>query len=179
MVELTLVFFESALEALFGPIVLIVFVFSSLIKQRWFLRIFLIKVRTSICNHKTRIRGKVRAKGRVFHKDLKIFNGSPLYCHECLGHLAIECAWCDELILYEEKTKLYQPCTDKYLLPLKFKMFFKDPDYLFGCNRESCYGPEISKHFGFFLVKEKGQRHQHLKNRVLLEKMSKLKKVKQ
>jgi len=62
------------------------------------------------CGHKTVLKGKVEASGKHVTTTMPKNNeGSTDYCLECLGKMAIRCAWCGDPIFIGDAVTLYSP----------------------------------------------------------------------
>lgn len=95
------------------------------------------------CGHKTKKNGKVTAFGEAITTNI---NGDSVeYCHECLGRMAIRCAWCGKPIFIGDPVTLYIANSSE--MP-DYAVFYDDenreahnkPDSVevVGCLRFSC-----------------------------------------
>ncbi|PLX26856.1 hypothetical protein C0583_06200 [Candidatus Parcubacteria bacterium] len=116
---------------------------KTITNTKWYIKKFGKKIPCIICGHETYLIDKINAHGKSFAFEIPLNNGTTHFCHECLSLLAIECAWCDRQILFEDKTIVYQ-AMDICLVPKNIKLYFTDPVYIFGCNHEKCVGRHIA-----------------------------------
>lgn len=86
----------------------------------------------SKCGHTTALKGTVSAFGQsTITKIRRDQNGSTPYCLECLGGMAIRCAWCGNPIFIGDPITLYAPVSEEsYEKRLKGQTEFFRVDYL-------------------------------------------------
>ncbi|MCK5021723.1 MAG: hypothetical protein KAR54_00535 [Candidatus Pacebacteria bacterium] len=92
------------------------------------------------CGHKTRIKGKISAFGEtITMKMLVNKDGSVEYCLECIGKMAILCAWCKKPIFIGSSITLYSPRNkDEFELPENAVIYDKERMAVVGCGRTTC-----------------------------------------
>jgi hypothetical protein len=90
------------------------------------------------CGHETKIKDKVYAFGKTITTVVPVKDGKTDYCHECLGKMAIRCAWCGEVIFIGEPITLYTPRREDFKIPEHAVAHNKDPLQLVGCLGWNC-----------------------------------------
>lgn len=61
----------------------------------------------TVCGHRTRSEGKVSAYGETITTRMPIRDGKVAFCLNCLGEMAIRCAWCGAVIFIGDPVTLY------------------------------------------------------------------------
>jgi len=90
------------------------------------------------CGHETKRINKVSAFGENIETEVPLINGKIEYCHECLGKMAVRCAWCGRPIFIGDFITLYTP-KDPNFVPQKGSLTYKEePLRLVGCQRVDC-----------------------------------------
>ncbi len=90
------------------------------------------------CGHYTKRVGSVSAFGlTVITKMPKNHNGSVDYCLNCIGKMAIRCAWCGDPIFIGDPITLYTPY-DGFQVPDHAVIHKKEPLKLVGCLGWDC-----------------------------------------
>lgn len=90
----------------------------------------------SVCGHEIKTSGTVS----VFGKEIKFTLSNPqnsTYCMECYANMAIQCAWCGELIMVGDPITLYTP-KKSFEVPEHAVVHQKDPLQLVGCLGWDC-----------------------------------------
>jgi hypothetical protein len=90
------------------------------------------------CGHRTKRSGSVLAFGRTITTKMpKNDNGSVDYCLDCIGKMAIRCAWCGDPIFIGDPITLYTPRGD-FQVPEHAVVHNKEPLQLVGCLGWNC-----------------------------------------
>lgn len=108
------------------------------------------------CGHRSKRCGRVSA----FSYDLmtkmpKNDKGSIDYCLDCIGKMAIRCAWCSNPIFIGQPVTLYTPPSD-FQIPAHAIVYSQDPLRLVGCLGWDCADTGAAR-AGFWLPGENGK----------------------
>lgn len=108
------------------------------------------------CGHRTKQSGRVSA----FEQTITVTmpqnqNGSMDYCLDCIGGMAIQCAWCGDPIFIGEPITLYTPRSD-FQVPEHAVVYNKEPIQLVGCLSGNCAETGIDR-AGFWMPGENGK----------------------
>jgi len=90
------------------------------------------------CGHKTLKKDSVTAFGEKTTTEILISNGKTDYCHRCLEKMAIQCAWCGEVIFIGDPITLYSPDKQSFEIPKHAVTHGENPLQLVGCLRWGC-----------------------------------------
>lgn len=114
--------------------------------------------KASICGHKTKLKGEVNAFGSTTTTEMDFPDG-PEYCLDCLGKMAIQCAWCGKAIFIGDPITLKVP-NESFEVPEFAVKYREDPLVLVGCLRGSCTST-IAERAGFWVpaLADQGQGH--------------------
>ncbi|MDK2899472.1 MAG: hypothetical protein PWQ10_659 [Patescibacteria group bacterium] len=114
------------------------------------------------CKHRTKRKGNVSAFGETTSTTMPINEDDSVdYCLECIGKMAIRCAWCGKTIFIGDPVTLY--IANKSNMP-DYAMIYSESSTelskVIGCLRPSCAdtGGDIS---GFWMPSEDGKGHVH------------------
>ena len=109
------------------------------------------------CGHKTKFKDKVTAFGETIITSINPRSGKVDYCHECLGKMAIQCAWCAKAIFVGDSITLYSPKdTTEIKVPDYAVIFDEKLLQLVGCGRSSCASTGAD-YAGFWIPGENGK----------------------
>jgi len=90
------------------------------------------------CGHRTKRSGRVSAFGCIITTQMpKNESGSVDYCLDCIGTMAIRCAWCGSPIFIGDPITLYTP-RDNFHLPEHAVIYSNKPLQLVGCLGWNC-----------------------------------------
>ena len=90
------------------------------------------------CGHRTQRTGQVSAFGQTITTKMPTNeNGSMDYCLDCIGKMAIRCAWCGDPIFIGNPITLYTPHGD-FQVPEHAIVYNKEPLQLVGCLGWNC-----------------------------------------
>ncbi len=91
------------------------------------------------CNHPTKREGEVRAFGECTTTHMPLNeNGTAEWCLECLGKMAVKCAWCEQVIFIGDPITLYTQTKSDFKLPANAALYKQEPLQVVGCLRMSC-----------------------------------------
>lgn len=122
----------------------------------WFARKNLIRFTAEICGHRTRRIGPVHAFGRMAVTEMPINqNGSVDYCLDCIGNMAIRCAWCEDPIFIGNPITLYVPLPG-FKIPDHAVIYTAEPPRLVGCLGWDCAETGADR-AGFWLPGDDGK----------------------
>lgn len=108
------------------------------------------------CRHNTKQSGKVSAFGKTVKTTMPVnTDGSVDYCLDCLGKMAIQCAWCDNPIFIGDPITLYTPNED-FLVPDHAVVYNEKPLQLVGCLGWNCADTGADR-AGFWLPDKNGK----------------------
>lgn len=108
------------------------------------------------CGHRTKRSGSVSAFGHAITTKMpKNKSGSVDYCLDCIGKMAIRCAWCGDPIFIGEPITLYAPRGD-FQVPDHAVVYSKEPLQLVGCLGWDCAETGADR-AGFWLPGENGK----------------------
>lgn len=112
------------------------------------------------CGHRTEQEGRVSAFEHVIIIEMPRNEiGSVDYCLDCIGKMAIQCAWCGNQIFIGDPITLYTPrCNFK--VPEHAVVYAKKPLQLVGCLDGNCAESRADK-AGLWLPDENGKGHVH------------------
>ncbi len=117
------------------------------------------------CGHETKTKGPSTAFGRTIIVKMPVNkDGSIEYCLDCIGKMAIRCAWCKEPIFIGDVITLYSPREkDSFELPEDSVFYDKSQAVVVGCGRTTCADTGLD-YAGFWLPGENGEGkvHRHL-----------------
>ncbi len=116
--------------------------------QQWFLYVIFLyaamvyyapkKPLLAGCGHYTNLKGQVTAFGKSVTTNMTPNrSGTVEYCHDCLGKMAIRCAWCENPIFIGNPVTLYSP-TDPQKVPPHAVRYCDNPLQLVGCLGWNC-----------------------------------------
>jgi len=112
----------------------------------------------SACGHKTWVNGRVTAFGQTIKTVMPLKNGRPEYCLDCIGGMAIQCAWCTLPIFIGDAVTLYSPREIGYEIPSFAVVYSEEPMRLVGCLRWDCMQTGADR-AGFWLPDATGKGH--------------------
>lgn len=113
------------------------------------------------CGHRTKRTGAVSAFGyTTITKMPRNKNGSIDYCLDCIGKMAIQCAWCGNPIFIGDPITLYTPNSNKFQIPEHAIVYNKKPLQLVGCFDWDCVESDADR-AGLWLPNEDGAGHVH------------------
>ena len=112
----------------------------------------------SKCGHKTLGKGEVTAFGQTVQTIMPLIDGSPEYCLDCIGRMAVQCAWCSLPIFVGDAVTLYSPREADYEIPSFAVVFSREPVRLVGCLRWDCMQTGADQ-VGFWLPDAAGKGH--------------------
>jgi hypothetical protein len=108
------------------------------------------------CGHRTKQTGNITASGRTITTSMpKNSEGSVDYCLECIGKMAIQCAWCENPIFIGDPITLYTPRCE-FQVPDHAVVHNKDPLQLVGCLGWNCAETGADR-AGFWMPGEDGK----------------------
>ncbi len=91
------------------------------------------------CHHPTKQEGDVRAFGQCTTTHMPLNkDGTVQWCLECLGKMAVKCAWCEQVIFIGDPITLYTPAKADFKLPADATLYKQEPLQVVGCLRMSC-----------------------------------------
>lgn len=109
------------------------------------------------CGHRTKQNGSVSAFGRTITTEMpKNENGSVDYCLDCIGKMAIRCAWCGEPIFIGDPVTLYSPPMKEFQIPQYAVIYSEVPLRFIGCLGWDCADTGADRS-GFWLPDENGK----------------------
>lgn len=101
-------------------------------------RLSIFRYTATKCGHRTKRTGKVSAFGRVIITQMPTNkSGKVDYCLNCLGKMAIRCAWCGGPIFIGDPITLYTP-KDDFQVPEYTVIYREKPLQLVGCLGWDC-----------------------------------------
>lgn len=110
------------------------------------------------CGHRTEQEGRVLAfEHSTITKMQENESGSVDYCLDCIGKMAIQCAWCGKPIFIGDPITLYTPRRDSKT-PEHAMIYNKEPLQLVGCLRGNCAESGADR-AGFWLPNENDKGH--------------------
>lgn len=132
------------------------------------------------CGHRTKRSGPVSAFGRTITTKMPMNkNGSVDYCLDCIGKMAIRCAWCGDQIFIGNPITLYSPGPrtgffsseepseaqrarkqDDLVVPDGAVVYHENPLTLVGCLGWNCADTGADR-AGFWLPDENGKGRVH------------------
>jgi hypothetical protein len=115
------------------------------------------KIIASKCGHETRLKGEVTAFGQTITTEMG-FGGKPEYCLECLGSMAIKCAWCEKPIFIGDPVTAKLPLDPEFKLPEGAVAISDHPLQVIGCLGSDCTDT-IAERAGFWVPGEDGKGH--------------------
>lgn len=93
----------------------------------------------TVCGHTTRRKGKIRALGDWVITEMPLNeHGTVNYCLDCLGKMAISCAWCSKAIFVYDAVTLYSPRKPNFALPNGAVRYSEETGAVVGCLRWEC-----------------------------------------
>lgn len=108
------------------------------------------------CGHFTQIEGNIEAFGKTGKVKMPLNEvGGVDYCLECVGQMAIRCAWCKEVIWIGEPITLYTPM-EAFEVPEGAIIYNQDPLQLVGCLGWNCADTGADR-AGFWLPGDGGK----------------------
>lgn len=108
------------------------------------------------CGHRTKRGGSVSAFGHTITTQMPKNEGSSVdYCLDCIGKMAIQCAWCGDPIFIGNPITLYTP-RDDFQVPEHAVVYNKEPLQLVGCLGWNCAETGADR-AGFWLPGEDGK----------------------
>jgi hypothetical protein len=109
------------------------------------------KVKAVKCGHMTRRKGKVRAFGYKMITTIRM--DVVEYCHDCLGEMACQCAWCGKPIFIGDPLTIMIPAAneEKMVLPKAAVIYSSDPLQLVGCMRHGCCADTAADCMGIWM----------------------------
>src|SRR3989344_6557684 len=108
------------------------------------------------CGHRTKRSGPVSAFERTITTKMPMNeNGCVDYCLDCIGKMAIRCAWCGDPIFIGNPITLYTPHGD-FQVPEHAIVYNKEPLQLVGCLGWNCAETGADR-AGFWLQGEDGK----------------------
>lgn len=114
------------------------------------------RYRATKCGHRTKRTGGVSAFGhRIVTKMPINEDGSMDYCLDCIGKMAIQCAWCGNPIFIGRPITLYSPVGD-FKVPEHAVIYEKEPLQLVGCLGWNCADSGADR-AGFWMPGEDGK----------------------
>jgi len=129
------------------------------------------------CGHETKTKGKVTAFGQTITTRMPVNeDGSVDYCLDCIGEMAICCAWCKEPIFIGDIITLYSPVDeDKFALPENAVIYNKERMSVVGCGRITC-ADTGADYAGYWLPDENGKGKVHRKPTIIEQSIEDLSK---
>ena len=132
------------------------------------------------CGHRTKRSGPVSAFGRTTTTKMPMNKNSSVdYCLDCIGKMAIRCAWCSDPIFIGDPITLYSPGPrtglfsserpseaqktrkqDGFVVPDGAVVYRENPLTLVGCLGWNCADTGADR-AGFWLPGEDGKGHVH------------------
>jgi hypothetical protein len=108
--------------------------------------------KANVCSHETNKSGRISSLGRISLMKMPLSeNGNPDYCLECIGKMAIECAWCKEPISIGDPVTLYIANEENASeLSEHAVRYAEDPQCVVGCLRWNCGQSGIDRQ-GFWM----------------------------
>ena len=108
------------------------------------------------CGHRTKRCGAVSAFGRSIIVKMPVReDGSVDYCLDCIGKMAIRCAWCGNPIFIDDSVTLYTPRGD-FQVPDHATVYREKPLQLVGCLGWNCADSGADR-AGFWMPGENGK----------------------
>lgn len=109
------------------------------------------------CHHKTKLSGQMKAfdecrTGRMPLNE----NGTTEWCFECLGKMAIRCAWCKNPIFIGDPITLYTPIKLDFQLPADAVIYKQNPLQVVGCLGWDCASSGMDR-MGFWVPGKDGK----------------------
>lgn len=90
------------------------------------------------CGHRTKRSGSVSAFGCTINTKMRRNrDGSVDYCLDCIGKMAIQCAWCGDPIFIGDPITLYTP-RGEFKVPEHAVIYNNEPLQLVGCLSLNC-----------------------------------------
>ena len=117
----------------------------------FFKRLFGKKYYAQKCGHLTALKGYIVVFGEKVLISLKPKEGKVDYCLECIGKMAIRCAWCGRSIMVGEPITLYTPTNPNFKIPEYAVVYQEEPLQLVGCLRWDCADSGIER-AGFWVA---------------------------
>lgn len=112
------------------------------------------------CGHKTQQKGEVHAFGQMTVTKMPVNEkGSFDYCLDCIGTMAIRCAWCGKAIFIGDPITLYDQPAD-FVMPEYAVTYGDSPKCLVGCLRHDC-ADTGSDRAGYWLPNQNGEGSVH------------------
>lgn len=91
------------------------------------------------CGHQTKRTGKCTSFGVSYTMQMpQNDDGSVDYCLDCIGNMAIRCAWCGDSIHIGEPITLYTPAKEDFKIPEYAGVYSLKPLRLIGCLGWDC-----------------------------------------
>lgn len=107
------------------------------------------------CGHRTKKKGAISAFGHKGAVDMPFNDSGGIdYCLDCIGKMAICCAWCSEVIWIGQPITLYPPARD-FELPEHAVKYSDNPVRFVGCLSWNCADTGADR-AGFWLPGEDG-----------------------
>ncbi|MCK4918671.1 MAG: hypothetical protein KAS02_02720 [Candidatus Pacebacteria bacterium] len=127
------------------------------------------------CGHKTKIKGKITAFGQTTITKMPVNkDGSVDYCLDCIGKMAIRCAWCKEPIFIGDIITLYSPRDkDKFTLPENAVIYNEERMSVVGCGRTTC-ADTGADYAGSWIPDENGKGKVHRRPTMIEQSMANL-----
>lgn len=108
------------------------------------------------CGHRTKRAGSISAFDENIVTKIPLNSGGSVdYCLDCLGKMAIPCAWCNKPIFIGDPVTLYTS-RDGSPVPEQAVIFNKEPLQLVGCLRFYCADTGADR-AGFWVPGEDGK----------------------
>ncbi len=108
------------------------------------------------CGHRTKRTGIVSAFGRTITTKMPINkNGSVDYCLDCIGKMAIKCAWCGNPIFIGTAVTIGLPVND-FKVPKYAVAYKKNPPQFVGCFSWNCADVGAGQ-AGFWMLGKNGK----------------------
>lgn len=125
------------------------------------------------CGHETQIEGQVLAFGESIKTKMPVNEDDSVdYCLDCLGKMAIKCAWCKGVIFIGDVITLYSPRKkDEFELPEQAVIYDKERMSVVGCGRTTC-ADTGADYAGFWLPNEEGKGHVHRRATMIEKSMA-------
>jgi len=124
------------------------------------------------CGHETDIEGEVTAFEQTAVTKMPVNeDGSVDYCLECIGKMAIRCAWCEEPIFIGDPITLYSPSPrkkDEFILPENAVIYDEEIMSVVGCGRTTC-ADTGADYAGFWIPGTNGKGKVHRRATMLEE----------
>jgi hypothetical protein len=112
---------------------------------------------TALCGHRTKLTGRVSAFGRSITTRMpKPQNGEVKYCLDCIGSMAIRCAWCADPIFIGDPVTLYISRKPSFEIPEHAVIHETEPLQLVGCLGWNCADTGADR-AGFWMPGEDGK----------------------